>query len=64
LFGTPEKAYAALSVHWQRTRDRVPVFGVAAGLEALEKILSIPKEQSILNRPLPPPYDPNDLFQK
>lgn len=64
LFGTPEKAYAALSGHWQRTRDRFPVFGVAAGLEALEKILSIPKEQSILNRPLPPPYDPNDLFQK
>jgi hypothetical protein len=64
LFDTPEKAYAALSGHWQRTRDRFPVFGVAAGLEALEDILSIPKEKSILNRPLPSPYDPNDLFEK
>ena len=32
LFGTPEKAYDALSGHWQRTRERFPVYGVAAGL--------------------------------
>lgn len=64
LFGTPEKAYAALSGHWQRTRERFPVFGVALGLESLENILSIPKEKSILNRPLPPPFDPTDLFEK
>jgi hypothetical protein len=64
LFGTSEKAYAALSGHWQRTRERFPVFGVATALESLETILSIPKEKSIYNRPLPPPFDPNDLFEK
>jgi len=64
LFGTPEKAYAALCGHWQRTTERFPVFGVANGLESLENILSIPKEKSIFNQPLPPPFDPNDLFQK
>lgn len=64
LFGTPENAYAALSGHWQRTIERFPVYGVASGLESLEKILSISKEKSILNRPLPPPFDPTDLFQQ
>lgn len=64
LFGTPQKAYAALSGHWQRTRERFPVFGVANGLESLENTLAIPKEKSIFSRPLPPPFDPTDLFQK
>lgn len=64
LFGTPEKAYDALSGHWQRTRERFPVFGVAAGLEALEKILSIPKEKSIFSQPLPPPQNLDELFHK
>ena len=64
LFETPEKAYAALSSHWQRTRERFPVFGVSSGLDALEKILSIPKEKSILSRTLPPPPTPDDWFHK
>jgi hypothetical protein len=63
LFGSPEKAYAALSGHWQRTRDRFPVFGVSAALLALEKSLSIPAEQSILGKTLPPPPNPDDWFQ-
>jgi len=64
LFGTSQNAYDALSGHWQRTNERFPVFGVASGLESLENNLSIPKEKSILNHPLPPPFDPTDLFQK
>ena len=63
LFGTPEKAYAALSGHWQRTRDRFPDFGVSAGLVALENRLGISKENSIFNKPLPPPPSPDDWFR-
>ena len=64
LFGTPEKAYSALSGHWQRTRERFPVYGVSAGLLSLENLLAIPKEQSILAKPLPPPPSPDDWFHK
>jgi hypothetical protein len=62
LFGTPAKAYDALGGHWQRTRERFPVFGVSVALEALEKSLSIPPEKSILRRALPPPANPDDWF--
>ncbi|RPJ32923.1 MAG: hypothetical protein EHM17_12045 [Verrucomicrobiaceae bacterium] len=64
LFGTPEKAYEALSSHWRRTRERFPVFGVAAGLESLEKTLAIPAEQSVFNEPPPPPMGPDEWFSK
>ncbi len=64
LFGAPERAYAALTGHWMRTRERFPVFGVARGLKDLEAILKIPKEKSALNRPTPPPMNPDDLFHK
>lgn len=64
LFGTPEKAYEALSGHWYRVRERFPVYGVAAALEALEKKLNIPKEQSIFNQPLPGQVNPDDWFSK
>ena len=63
LFGTPQKAYAALSGHWQRSRERFPVFGVSAGLVALENSLAIPKESSVLGKPLPPPPGPDDWFR-
>lgn len=64
LFGTPEKAYEALTGHWQRVRERLPVYGVAATLEALEKSLNIPKEKSIFNQPLPGPATPDEWFSK
>lgn len=64
LFGTPEKAYEALTGHWQRVRERFPVHGVAATLEALEKILNIPKEKSIFSQPLPSPVNTDDWFSK
>ncbi|MES2658434.1 MAG: hypothetical protein V4689_07435 [Verrucomicrobiota bacterium] len=64
IFGTPEKAYEALSAHWLRTRERFPIYGVAKTLQALEKLLKIPSEQSVLNRPLPPPAGPQDWFSK
>lgn len=64
LFETPEKAYEALTGHWQRIRERFPVYGVAATLEALEKILKIPKEMSIFNQPLPSPLNTDDWFSK
>jgi tetratricopeptide (TPR) repeat protein len=64
IFGTPEKAYEALSLHWRRTRERFPVFGVASGLESLEKTLAIPAEKSIFNEPPPPPTGPDEWFNK
>ena len=63
LFGSPATAYAALGNHWQRTRDRFPVWGVSGALEVLEKVLSIPSEKSILSRALPPPPTPDDWFR-
>ena len=64
LFGTPEKAYEALTGHWQRVRERFPVHGVAATLESLEKILNIPKEKSVFSQPLPPRLNTDDWFSK
>ena len=55
IFETPEKAYEALAGHWQRTRERFPIYGVAAGLEGLEKLLKIPADKSIFSQPLQPP---------
>ncbi len=64
LFGSPQKAYDALSNHWQRTREHFPVYGVAAALAALEPQLAIPKEKSILSKPLPLPPTLDDWFHK
>jgi hypothetical protein len=64
LFGTPEKAYDALTSHWQRTRERFPVYGVAAALESLEKTLAVPAEKSIFNQPLQSTTGPDEWFQK
>jgi tetratricopeptide (TPR) repeat protein len=63
LFGSPEKAYDALSGHWRRTRERFPVFGVSAALESLERTLAIPPEKSVLKEPPPPPVNPDDWFR-
>ncbi len=64
IFQTPEKAYESLSAHWQRTRERFPVHGVAETIQALEKQLNIPAAESVLNRPLPPPVGPTNWFSK
>lgn len=64
LFGSPEKAYEALCGHWRRTRERFPVFGVAAALESLENALSIPAEKSVFNEPPPTPAGPDEWFNK
>ncbi len=63
LFGTPEKAYEALTGHWQRTRERFPVHGVSGALESLERTLSIPAEQSIFKQPPVPPANPDEWFK-
>ncbi len=64
IFETPEKAYEALKSHWQRTRERFPVHGVASAMESLEKTLKIPAAESIFNQPLPPPPNLDDWFTK
>ena len=64
LFVTPEKAYEALSGHWQRTRDRFPVYGIAAALKSLEKTLAVPEGKSIFNQPLQSNSGAHDWFQK
>jgi tetratricopeptide (TPR) repeat protein len=64
LFGTPEKAYEALSAHWQRTRERFPVYGVSRALESLEKTLSIAPAESIFSQPPVPPIGPDEWFRE
>ncbi len=64
LFETPEKALEALGGHWQRTRERFPVYGVAATMETLEKMLNIPKEKSIFSQPMPPQWNTDESFTK
>jgi hypothetical protein len=63
LFGTPEKAYDALSGHWMRTRERFPVHGVARAIEVLEKQLNLPAGKSVFDQPPPAPFDPDELFK-
>lgn len=62
LFETPQKAYEALCDHWRRTKEHLPIFGVAPALESLERILSIPAEKSIFNEPMLPPTGPDQWF--
>jgi hypothetical protein len=64
LFGSPEAAYKALTLHWRRAAERFPVYGVAATLQALEKTLNVPPEKSILTQPLPPPRGPDQWFSR
>ena len=64
LFGTPEKAYDALSGHWQRTRERFPVFGVSAALDALEKSLAIPSGQKHPQQTAAAAADPGRLVSQ
>lgn len=64
LFETPQKAYDALAMHWQRTRECFPVDGVAAALKSLEVLLALPPDQSVFKRPLPEPSGPNLWFGK
>ena len=54
----------ALAGHWHRTREKFPVYGVAATMEALEKMLNVPAEKSIFNQPMPPQWDTEDSFTK
>lgn len=64
LFETPEKTLEALGGHWQRTRERFPVYGVAATMETLEEMLNIPKEKSIFSQPMPPQWNTDESFTK
>ena len=64
IFGTPEKAYAVLSLYWQRTSERFPVFGVAKAMASLEDSLNLPTEKRVLLQPLPPPRSPDQWFGK
>ncbi len=64
IFGSPEKAYESLCLNWQRTKERFPVYGVARTLEALEKMLSVPADKSIFNKPLQPRPMTDDVFSQ
>ncbi len=63
LFGSPEKAYRAMTIHWRRTHEQFPVYGVSQAIESLEKQLQIPPAESVLNQPLPPPQRADDWFR-
>ncbi len=64
IFGTPEKAYEALSTHWFRTRERFPVYGVAKALESLERLLNISTKERIFSKRPPPPAGPDAWFNE
>ena len=64
IFGSLETAYEQLSMHWQRTRERFPVHGVAQALGAMEIRLGIPAAESVINQPLPAPVGPDTWFQQ
>jgi hypothetical protein len=64
IFGSPEKAYESLSAHWMRNRERFPIHGVAAALQKLEEMLKTDPEKSIFKQPLPPPYNPEAMFDE
>jgi hypothetical protein len=51
-------------MHWQRTRERFPVHGVAQALGAMEIRLGIPAAESVINQPLPAPVGPDTWFQQ
>jgi hypothetical protein len=63
IFGSAEKAYEALSGHWLRTRDGFPVHGISSVIMLLEERLAIPREKSVLSRPLPAPVGPDEWFR-
>lgn len=63
LFGTPRKAYEALSNHWLRTSEGFPVYGVAETLQSLENTLSIPPAESIFRKPQPPAWSADKYFK-
>ncbi len=62
LFGTPQRAYDALSIHWMRTSEGYPVYGVAETLQSLEKILKIPPQESVFKKPPPPAWNADRYF--
>lgn len=64
IFGGAQEAYDGLCLHWKRSKEKFPVYGVAATLESLEKTLQIPSDKSILNQPLPPPGDIDRFFSE
>ncbi len=63
LFGSPKVAYENLCRYWLRTRERFPIFGVAAALKSLEITLAVPLDQSIFNKPLQSRSDADDWFR-
>jgi len=64
IFGSAEKAYKALTLHWLRTREGFPMDGVALGIARMEGLLGVPLPESVLGRPPQPPPSLDDWFQK
>jgi len=62
LFGSPKNAYENLALHWRRTKEHFPVYGVASAIASLEDTLSIPEKDRVLNKPLPLPPGPETWF--
>jgi hypothetical protein len=63
LFGSADIAYDYLGNYWQRTRERLPVYGLSEALLALEKQLGISADKSIFNQPPAAPWNPYDMFE-
>jgi len=63
IFGSSDAAYDTLSQFWMRTRERFPVYGIADALRQLESQRGITPQNSVFNRPPPPPWNPYDMFE-
>jgi len=57
IFGTDQRAYDNLSLHWMRQKEMLPVDGVAAALQSLETGLGIPPEKSVFSTTAVPADD-------
>ncbi len=63
VFSNRTTAYKILGRQWLRGQDRFPVYGVARAIRLLELELGISEENSVLQKPLPQPADPDDYFR-
>ncbi len=64
VFPSRKVAYDILGRIWLRSRDGLPMHGVARAIRLLELELGVAEEKSLLKRPLPPMMDPDDYFRK
>ncbi len=64
VFPSRQVAYDILARIWLKSRDGLPMHGVARAIRLLELELGVAEENSLLKRPLNPMMDPDDYFRR